>query len=120
MASVSAAEKSRLSMDAVLEIMKFVNTDEFQAVLHELYSRPYEERDEYVRRVLLDPEQLAARSVTVPAGMTIQRSRFHDGRPTIFCVSKMVGDNLRKVTITFDKEPAGRPSGQSELAASHA
>ncbi len=105
MASVSTEEKSRLSMDAVVEIMEFANTDEFQAVLRELYAAPHEERDEYVRRVLLDPEQLAAHSVKVPAGMTIQRSRFHDGRPTIFCISKMVGGDLRKVTITFDKEP---------------
>jgi hypothetical protein len=116
MASVSAAEKSRLSMESVVEIMEFANTEEFQAVLKELYSEPYEERDEYVRKVLLDPQQLATRSVTVPEGMTIQRSRFHDGRPTIFCISKMVKGNLRKVTITFDKEPAGQ---QPELAASH-
>ena len=106
MSSVTAEEKSRLSMEAVMEIGKFVNTAEFQAVLGELYSKPYEERDEYVRRVLLDAEQLASRSVTVPEGMKIQRSRFHDGRPTIFCVSKMVGGDLRKVTITFDAELA--------------
>jgi hypothetical protein len=110
MSSVSAEEKSRLSMEAVLEIGRFVNTDEFQAVLGELYAKPYEERDEYVRRVLLDPEQLAARSIAVPEGMKIQRSRFHDGRPTIFCVSKMVGHDLRKVTITFDAEPAHQPT----------
>jgi len=93
-------------MEAVLEIGKFCNTPEFQAVLQELYAKPYEERDDYVRGVLLDPGQLAARSITVPEGMKIQRSRFHDGRPTIFCVSKMVGGDLRKVTITFDAERA--------------
>lgn len=93
-------------MEAVLEIGKFVNTAEFQAVLEELYAKPHDERDEYVRRVLLDPGQLAARSIAVPEGMRIQRSRFHDGRPTIFCISKMVGHDLRKVTITFDAEPA--------------
>jgi len=111
MASVTAAEKSQLSMDSVLEIMRFANTEEFQAVLHELYSRPYEERDEFVREVLLDPAQLAARSIRVPDGMTIQRSRFHDGRPTIFCIAKMVGGDLRKVTITFDKEPGPQERG---------
>jgi hypothetical protein len=108
MASVSAEEKARLSMESVLEIGEFVNTAEFQGLLRELYSRPYEDRDEFVRTVMLDSEQLAARSITVPEGMTIQRSRFSDGRPTIFCVSKMVGGDLRKVTITFDKEPAGQ------------
>lgn len=106
MASVTAEEKSRLSMEAVLEIGELVNTAEFQQLIRELYSLPYEERDEFVRSVMLDPAQLAARSIIVPAGMTVQRSRFHDGRPTIFCISKMVKGDLRKVTITFDKEPA--------------
>lgn len=110
MTSVSTADKAQLSMDAVVEIMRFVNTDEFQTVLEELYSAPSEDRDEYVRRVLLDDGQLAQRSVFVPEGMAIQRSRFHDGRPTIFCVSKMVGGDLRKVTITFDKEPDLAPA----------
>jgi hypothetical protein len=109
MTSISEAEKSRLSMERVLEIGKFVNSDEFQVVLRELYATPHGERDSFVRRVLLDPAELAARSVVVPPGMTIQRSKFHDGRPTIFCISSMVGDNLRKVTITFDKEPAVHP-----------
>src|SRR5580658_1031789 len=108
MASVSAEEKARLSMEAVLEIGKFANTAEFQKLLDDLYSLPYEERDGFVRDVMLDSAQLTARSISVPAGMTIQRSRFHDGRPTIFCISKMVGGDLRKVTITFDKEPAGQ------------
>jgi hypothetical protein len=108
MASVSAEEKSRLSMEAVLEIGELVNTAEFQELIRELYSLPYGDRDEFVRRVMLDPAQLAARSITVPEGMTVQRSRFHDGRPTIFCISKMVTGDLRKVTITFDKEPAGK------------
>lgn len=108
MASVSAEEKGRLSMEAVVEIGEFVNTAEFQKLIRDLYSLPYEDRDEFVRKVMLDSEQLAERSITVPDGMTIQRSRFHDGRPTIFCVSKMVKGDLRKVTITFDKEPAGK------------
>lgn len=108
MASVSAEEKALLSMEAVLEIGGFVNTAEFQVLIRELYSLPYHDRDEFVRTVMLDPAQLAERSIKVPEGMTIQRSRFHDGRPTIFCVSKMVRGDLRKVTITFDKEPAGK------------
>ncbi len=95
-------------MEAVVEIGEFVNTAEFQKLIRDLYSLPYEGRDEFVRKVMLDSEQLAERSITVPDGMTIQRSRFHDGRPTIFCVSKMVRGDLRKVTITFDKEPAGQ------------
>lgn len=103
-------------MEAVLEIGTFCNSPEFQAVLQELYGKPYAERDEFVRRVLLDPEQLAARSISVPEGMRIQRSRFHDGRPTIFCVSKMVGGDLRKVTITFDAEPAIQQSLAGAMA----
>jgi hypothetical protein len=41
--------------------------------------------------------------------MKIQRSQFGDGRPTIFCVTKLMSDGVRKVTYTFDNEslPAG-------------
>jgi len=112
MSDVTEASLAQLSLDSVLEIAEFANTAAFQVLLAELYALPYEERDEFVRSVLLDPVKLAERSVEVPAGLTIQRSRFHDGRPTIFCISKVIGGDRRKVTITFDRELDAEGSGR--------
>lgn len=84
------------------EIRDFVTTDVFVATLGELYDLAPEERDQFVRENLLDPAALAARGITVPAGLKIQRSVFGDGRPTIFCVTKLMSDGIRKVTYTFD------------------
>jgi hypothetical protein len=58
----------------------------------------------FVRTVLLDPEQLDKRGLTPPAGLCIQRSEFHDQRPTLFCVSQHLpeGAQWKRVTITID------------------
>lgn len=87
---------------SVLEIGKFVETDEFQELLTDLWNTPREERSDFVRDVVLDDAELERRGIDVPEGMIIQRSAFEDGRPTLFCVSKYLSDGKRKVTITFD------------------
>lgn len=86
------------------EIRDFITTDAFIEVLREVYDRSPEDRDAFVREVLLDEAQLKSRSIEVPEGMKIQRSQFGDRRPTIFCVTKLMSDGVRKVTYTFDRE----------------
>ena len=90
--------------EGIEEIIAFVYRDEFQAVVRELYSLPNEQRDAFVRQILLRPEELKARGVTPPEGMIVQRSHFADERPTIFCVTKYLPDGKRKVTVTYDAE----------------
>ncbi|WP_299955360.1 hypothetical protein [uncultured Modestobacter sp.] len=91
------------------EIRDFITTDEFITLLGDLYDRAPEDRDEFVRTELLDSARLRARNITIPEGMKIQRSQFGDNRPTIFCVTKLMPDGVRKVTYTFDSDsiPAG-------------
>ncbi len=84
------------------KIRDFVTTDAFIRLLGELYDRDQEDRDAFVRQVLLDGDQLHKRGITVPEDIKIQRSQFGDQRPTIFCVTKLMSDGIRKVTYTFD------------------
>ncbi|MFT2690724.1 hypothetical protein [Clavibacter zhangzhiyongii] len=86
------------------EIRDLITTDAFIRMLGELYDLAPEDRDEFVRTVLLVPEELAARGVHPPEGLKVQRSQFGDGRPTIFCVTKLMSDGVRKVTYTFDSD----------------
>ena len=86
------------------EIRDFITTDQFVSLLVELYDLAPEDRDSYVREILLDADELRKRGVHTPAGMKIQRSQFGDHRPTIFCVTKLMSDGVRKVTYTFDNE----------------
>jgi Tol biopolymer transport system component len=86
------------------QIRDFITTDAFITVLGDLYALAPEDRDAYVRRVLLDPGQLAARGIVAPDGIKVQRSQFGDHRPTIFCVTKLMSDGVRKVTYTFDSD----------------
>lgn len=86
----------------ILSISRFTQTPAFQSLLDELSATPYDTRPEFVKNVLLNDEELAKRGVNVPAGMLIQRSAFNDHRATLFCVSHMLSDGKRKVTITID------------------
>lgn len=90
----------------LLEVRDFVTGDEFVAMLQELYALPVQERDEFVRGTILDEDELEDRGIHVPEGLKIQRSRFGDGRPTLFCVAKLLSDGVRKVTYTFDSDAA--------------
>lgn len=94
-------EEARAGLEAIRD---FITRDEFIRVLGELYDTEPTERDTFVRTVLLNPSALQARGVIVPDGIRIQRSQFGDDRPTIFCVTKLMSDGVRKVTYTFDNE----------------
>ncbi|MEL6477232.1 MAG: hypothetical protein AAFR17_07875 [Pseudomonadota bacterium] len=88
------------------EIADFVMGAPFQLLLGELRFTAPEDRPHFVLDVVLDEEERRARGVEVPANMLIQRSTFHDGRPTLFCVSKMtrLAAPWRKLTYTFDND----------------
>ena len=92
--------------EGIEEIGYFIATPAFHAFLEELYSLPKDEQPTLVSDVILDPEQRAKRGITVPDGMLIQRSKFADGRPTLFCVTKVLplAYPWQKVTITFDSK----------------
>lgn len=87
---------------AMAELKEFVERPRFQQVLAEMDKLPFAERDTFIRRHLLNPAELARRGITPPEGIVIQRSRFGDGRPTVFAVVKYLPQDYRKVTITFD------------------
>lgn len=98
-------EAIRVEARAGLEAIRdFITRDEFIRVLGELYDHAPEDRDAFVRTVLLDPTALRRRGIEVPDGIKLQRSQFGDHRPTIFCVTKLMSDGVRKVTYTFDNE----------------
>jgi len=85
-------------------IGEFVLRAEFQSLLNELYARPHGGRLAFVRDVILDDEQRAVRGIVTPDDLIIQRSTFADGRPTLFCVSKILplAYPWHRVTMTFD------------------
>lgn len=90
-------------LDAVMDIHQYVAGEPFQRMYRELESlATFEEKDEFVRTVLLRPDELERRGLTPPAGVIIQRSAFGDKRATVFCVVKYLPDGVRKATMTFD------------------
>jgi hypothetical protein len=91
---------------AVADIAQFVRTESFMDLLDELYACANEAQPRFVHDVLLDSDQLLSRGISVPEGLMIQRSAFADGRPTLFCVTKIVplAYPWHKVTITFDSQ----------------
>jgi hypothetical protein len=90
------------------EIIDFVTTPEFKAIMEELGSLQGRDRPAFVASVLVNKEELARRGVTIPEGILIQRSAFGDRRPTLFCVKKYLPDRFhdvwQNVNITFDNE----------------
>ena len=72
------------------EIGDFVVRPEFQSPLAELYALPHGARPRFVQDVVIDDDQRLLRGIQVPEGMVIQRSTFADGRPILFCVSKVL------------------------------
>jgi len=92
--------------NGLYEIAEYVSGEPFRALLGELAACPAEDRAKFVLDVILHAEERKARGVEVPEHMMIQRSTFHDGRPTLFCVSALtpLGYPWRKVTFTFDNE----------------
>lgn len=88
------------------EIRDYITTDPFVRMLEELYALQPSDRDAFVRTQLLDAAHLRERDITPPADIKVQRSQFGDDRPTIFCVTKLMSDGIRKVTYTFDNDLA--------------
>jgi hypothetical protein len=93
------------------ELQAFAMTAPFRGLLAEMTSLPAAQRHDFVRRVILSDAELAARGVVPPPGMTLQRSAFADERPTLFCLTKHLGEGFvwEKVTLTFDNT-AGEPA----------
>jgi len=90
--------------EGIYQIIDFVVTEPFKELLAEMAEVPPPDRPKFVLEVVLDDAERAKRGIRVPDHMTIQRSTFHDGRPTLFCVSALTPLTFpwRKVTVTFD------------------
>lgn len=88
------------------EIIDFVTTPEFKALVDEMGRLPAAERPTFVLSVLLDDDARRARGVVVPEGLLIQRSAFGDRRPTLFVVKKFLPERYsnvwQNVNVTFD------------------
>ncbi|MEU1127797.1 hypothetical protein ABZ371_30505 [Streptomyces sp. NPDC005899] len=105
------AEVEQAARAAMRDITDFANTPEFRSVLSEMWAIAPARRADFVVDVLLNAKELAARGVTIPQDLTIQRSTFRDNRPTLFCIVKHLPPGLlwEKVTVTFDN-PSGEPA----------
>jgi len=86
------------------QIIDFVTTEPFKLLLGEMAEAPLADRPRFVLEIVLNENERAKRGIVVPSHMLIQRSTFHDGRPTLFCVSALTPLSFpwRKVTVTFD------------------
>jgi hypothetical protein len=96
-------ETVMIGLDQVIE---YVMSPNFQDVLADMLRCPESDRPEFVLTTFLDPAERARRGIEPPKGMRIQRSTFHDGRPTLFCVSILtpLAYPWRKLTVTFDND----------------
>ncbi|MGQ4810147.1 hypothetical protein NKDENANG_03596 [Candidatus Entotheonellaceae bacterium PAL068K] len=98
----------RLTMRQIYnELIDFALDPSFKVLIEDMYELPPEQRPRYVEEVLLQPNMLAHRGVTVPEGVLIQRSSFGDMRPTLFVIKKYLPKPLQfaweNVNITFDQ-----------------
>jgi len=90
------------AVEAYKKIRSFVELSEFQELLKELNNVAPEDRPQFVQAVLLNTTELKTRGINTPDDLTIQRTVFQDGRPTLFCITKYLSDGVTKATITFD------------------
>lgn len=96
--------RRRWMAEALTDLHQYVRTPGFRGLLDEMNKLPtIRAKDHFVRTVLLNAEQLEARGALPPEGVVVQRSRFQDSRPTVFCVVKYLPDPTKKMTITFDQ-----------------
>ncbi|WP_433890219.1 hypothetical protein [Streptomyces sp. CA-111067] len=101
---VDLETRRRWMLDALMDIYEYARTPGFQAVLAEMNEIPtLEDKVLFVRTVLLSPEELGRRGIAPPEGVVVQRSRFADDRPTVFCLVKYLPDPTTKMTLTFDQ-----------------
>jgi hypothetical protein len=89
------------------ELIDFVISPPFKALVEKMYSLPSEQRPGFVKSVLLNSSALVEAGVQVPNGILIQRSAFGDGRPTLFVVKKYLPEGYdvvwENVNLTFDQ-----------------
>ncbi len=106
--SYSREELAKVMRVTYDELIDFVTTPEFRAIMKEFGDLHSQERPAFVVSVLLDKEELAKRGVHIPEGILIQRSAFGDRRPTLFCVKKYLPhaytDVWQNVNLTFDNQ----------------
>lgn len=87
------------------EIDEFAESSKFNSLIKELRALPtFEEKQKFVRNVIINPDEHRKRGIVVPEGMKVQRSYFWDDRPTLFCIVKYLKDGKRKMTWTFDDD----------------
>jgi|GEM_PF-5591805 len=106
METIDAQEFGHHISRALGDITEFVTTPEFTALMREFSRVAGDERNDFVRRVIINPDELARRGIRVPEDLIVQRSAFEDNRPTLFCVTKylpQMGMAKKKVTVTFDE-----------------
>lgn len=99
--SVKSSISSALSV-----LQEIVEDPDFQGMLRALWNTDEFHRDRFVADVLLNPNEIRERfGVVLPSDVLLQRSSFSDGRPTLFCLCKLLDINAggwKKVTVTFD------------------
>lgn len=104
--SYSQPELAAAMRETYNELIEFVTTPAFKAVMAEFGELNSTERPAFVMSVLLNKEELARRGVIAPEGLLIQRSAFGDRRPTLFCVKKFLPEKYKdvwqNVNLTFD------------------
>lgn len=90
------------------DLIAFAATPSFATIRRELASLPPRDRPAFVSEVLLRPEELAKRGLTVPDGILIETSAFGDRRPTLFALKKYLPERFHavweNVNLTFDNE----------------
>lgn len=88
------------------DLIDFVASPPFRRIYAEMKRLPPSRRPAFVKEVLLNPQELRARGLTVPDDILIQRSTFGDRRPTLFCAKKFLPDRfhvvIQNVNLTFD------------------
>lgn len=103
-------ELSRVMREYYDDLIAFITTPAFRALHAELMSLPPQARPKFVMDVIMSPDELAARGVSVPEGILIQTSAFGDRRPTLFAVKKFLPEKYHKawenVNWTFSNEYA--------------
>lgn len=92
--------------EGIEDIGRVVAVQPFQDMLEEMYSHPKHERPAFVERVVLNAQEREKRGVFIPSEVILQRSKFADGRPTLFCATRLLplAYPWQKVTLTFDSE----------------
>ena len=104
-------------LDALNEIKDYAFSEPFVSVLAEFWASPEGKRADFVSQVLLDPEELRERGVTLPPELVIQRTAFRDNRPTQFAIVKHLppGYIWEKATLTFDNTSGEPPIRYEEV-----